>query len=384
MIATKVKQAFIDLYVKTPEMYFSPGRINIIGEHTDYNGGFVLPAAIDKGIYVAISSITEPIIKIHSLAFEESVTVKLAEFPDKGKSHWSDYVLGPVHQILEKGLSLGGFEICFDGDIPVGSGLSSSAAVECAIIFALNDTFNLQLSKIEMVKMAQAAEHAFVGVKCGIMDMYASMFSQKDRVIKLDCRAETHEYKPLNLGDYSILLINSMVKHNLASSAYNERRQQCEQGLAWIASHKPSVQTLRDVQIEDLQNYVKSKDSLIYQRCKYVIEENDRLQRACLALEKGDLVAVGKEMTATHWGLSKDYEVSCEELDFLVKLLENDSAVLGSRLMGGGFGGCTINLVKSSSIENIKSKVSLAYFSEIGIESEFYVLSPQDGTRRLN
>ena len=242
--------------------------------------------------------------------------------------------------------------------MPLGAGLSSSAAVECATVFALNELFELQLDKMQMVKLAQAAEHAFAGVKVGIMDMFASMFGKKDNVIKLDCRSLQYEYVPFHLSGIKIVLFNTNVKHSLASTEYNTRRKECEQGVEWIKENQPEVNSLRDATIEMLDAFVLPKDKLVYKRCRFIVEEIQRLLQACEDLKRDDISALGKKMFATHDGLSKDYEVSCKELDFLVDAVRNNANVFGARMMGGGFGGCTINLVKEEAVEDLIQDIS--------------------------
>ena len=356
----------------------SPGRVNIIGEHTDYNEGFVLPAAIDKAIYVAIGKRTDDAVHLYAVDFKEKYTIEISAI--KPTENWATYVLGVVDQLIKKGYTVGGFNLVVDGDIPIGAGLSSSAAVECAVVFALNELFGLGISKMEMVTIAQKAEHHFSGVMCGIMDMFASMFGKKDHVIKLDCRSLEYEYKPFVLDGYKIVLFNTNVKHSLASSAYNERRQQCEQGVAWVKAYHPHINSLRDVSISMLQQYVQPKDEIVFSRCKYVVEEIDRLLKGCNDLEKGDLHSLGKKMFATHEGLSKLYEVSCKELDYLVDAVKNNPAVLGARMMGGGFGGCTINLVKDEAIEALVENISASYKAGMQLNLSTYISKIENGT----
>ena len=356
----------------------SPGRVNIIGEHTDYNQGFVLPAAIDKAIYVAIGKRTDSAVHLFAIDFKEKVEINIADI--KPTSNWDTYLLGIVDQLLKRGHKITGFNLVLDGDVPLGAGLSSSAAVECATVFALNELFHLQMSKLEMVQIAQKAEQTFSGVQCGIMDMFASMFGKKEHVIKLDCRSLEYAYKPFQLDGYKIVLLNTNVKHALSSSAYNERRQQCEQGVAWIKEQHPQVSSLRDVTLEMLQQHVATKDAVIFMRCKYVVEEIQRLLLGCIDLENGDLVSLGKKMFATHYALSKLYEVSCKELDYLADAVKDNKNVLGARMMGGGFGGCTINLIKEDAIEELVDTLSIGYKKEMLLELSAYVASIENGT----
>ncbi len=369
---------FKELFNQVPLLVRSPGRINIIGEHTDYNDGFVLPAAIDKAIYVAVGERTDNEIHLYSVDFKETYTVAVTALqPTKT---WATYILGVVDQLIKRGHKIAGFNLVIDGDVPLGAGLSSSAAVECATVFALNELFALGIEKMEMVKIAQQAEHEFAGVMCGIMDQFASMFGKKDHVIKLDCRSLEYEYMPIKLDGFKLVLFNSNVKHSLASTEYNTRRQQCEQGVAWVKEHHPQVNSLRDVNIQMLQEHVLPKDELVFTRCKFVVEEIQRLLAACEDLQKGDIVALGKKMFATHEGLSKEYEVSCKELDYLVNAVKDNPAVLGARVMGGGFGGCTINIIREDAVDEIAENTAVLYKSAMGLDLSTYVVQTDDGT----
>ena len=378
-ISKSIADKFRNIYDARPLVIRSPGRVNIIGEHTDYNEGYVLPAAIDKAIYIAISKRDDELIRLFSAEFNDVFEGKLSTV-EKSEKHWANYILGIVNQLQIRGHELQGFNIVMGGDVPIGAGLSSSAAIECATAFALNELFHLNIDKLNLVKMAQLAEHSFAGVKVGIMDMFASMFSKKDSVIKLDCRSLDFEYVPLKMEGIKILLLNTNVKHSLASSEYNTRRQQCEKGVEYVKSHFSEVESLRDVTIEMLDQFVAPKDEIIYRRCKYVVEENIRLLAGCDDLKKGDIAALGRKMFQTHNGLSKQYEVSCKELDFLVDHVKNNPAVFGARMMGGGFGGCTINLVKEEAINNIIKEVSEAYELEMQKNISFYIAETEDGT----
>jgi len=367
-----------ELFNQVPMLVRSPGRINIIGEHTDYNEGFVLPAAIDKAIYVAVGQRTDNEIHLYSVDFKEAYKVAISDL--QPTETWATYILGVADQLIKRGYKIGGFNLVIDGDVPLGAGLSSSAAVECATVFALKELFALGIDRMEMVKIAQKAEHEYAGVMCGIMDQFASMFGKKDHVIKLDCRSLEYEYMPLKLNGYKLVLFNSNVKHSLASTEYNTRRQQCEQGVAWVKEHHPHVNSLRDVSIQMLQQYVLPKDELVFTRCKFVVEEIQRLLTACEDLKKGDIVSLGKKMFATHEGLSKEYEVSCEELDYLVNAVKHNPAVLGARVMGGGFGGCTINIIREDAVEGIVEKLAISYKAAMGLHLSSYSVQTDDGT----
>jgi galactokinase len=375
----KLSTKFKELYSAEPILFRSPGRVNIIGEHTDYNEGFVLPAAIDKAIYLAINKRGDEEIHLYAQDFQQTYqsTLSTVAPTDKG---WPNYILGVVDQLQKRGYKLGGFNLVIDGDVPLGAGLSSSAAVECATAFALNTIFDLGADKMELVKAAQLAEHTFAGVMCGIMDQFASMFGKEGHVIKLDCRSLQYEYVPLDLKGYKILLLNTNVKHALSDSEYNTRRKQCEQGVAWIKEKYPQVNSLRDATMAMIDELVKPKDETIYLRCKYVVEEIERLLTGCEALKAGDIKALGEKMFRTHEGLSKEYEVSCKELDFLVDAVKGNPAVLGSRMMGGGFGGCTINLVKEEAIDELIQKLSVQYKAAMNLELSAYVAQIEDGS----
>ena len=376
-IASHVQHTFRERFNEDPIVVRSPGRVNIIGEHTDYNNGFVLPAAIDKAIFVAITKRNDSKILLYSDDFKEEFESDIHQLKPSDKV-WPNYILGVADQLLKRKLSITGFNLVIGGDVPIGSGLSSSAAVECATTFALNRIFKLNLSRMDMVLLAQKAEQEFAGVMVGMMDQFASVFGKKDHVMKLDCQSLQFEYVPLKMPGLKILLLNTNVKHNLGSSEYNTRRKQCEEGVAMVKKYIPDVNSLRDVTLEMLDKYVK--DPLIYRRCSYVVKENQRLLEGCEDLKRGDVAALGKKMFETHEGLSKDYEVSCEELDFLVNEVKNNPDVLGARMMGGGFGGCTINLVKESAIEGLVDKISEDYLKSMKKELTPYVAQVEDGT----
>jgi galactokinase len=380
----------------------SPGRINLIGEHTDYNHGFVLPAAIDKYIEVAIGKRTDGAIHMVALDLGETIILPIQNLIPHA-TQWVNYIIGVVDQVFNKSQSANnnfivtqntltnteittavndtnlsaGFNICIQGNIPLGAGLSSSAAVESAVLFALNELYGLSLSRMQMALMAQAAEHSFAGVKCGIMDMFASLHGQKDKAILLDCASLAFTYYPIELKDYSIVLFDTQIKHALASSEYNTRRLECEQGLKIIQEKYASVKTFRDISIEQVEACLVSK---IYQRCKYVVEEITRVQLAVQDLAKGDMQAFGKKMFETHEGLSKLYEVSCPELDYLVEAVSHNENVLGARMMGGGFGGCTINIIKKTAVEEITKELSAKYNQAMHKELSYYITSIEDGT----
>lgn len=379
----QIEEKYTAIFEQAPAYVVrSPGRINIIGEHTDYNEGFVLPTAIDKAIYVGIGKRDDHIIRLYAEDFKEYFELALADVHpvDKG---WPNYVLGVVHQLQLRGANLKGFDMYIDGDVPLGAGLSSSAALECAVGFALNVLFDLEIGRVDIAKIGQLAEHTYAGVKCGIMDQFASVMSKAGHVVKLDCRDLSFSYKPLELDDYAILLLNTNVKHSLASSAYNDRRASCEEGVRLVQQKFPEVKSLRDVTLEMLEAHVRPVDMEVYTKCRFVVEENERLHQACDALEHGDLETVGRQMFSAHEGLSKEYEVSCPELDFLVDYVKSFPEVIGARMMGGGFGGCTINLVKKSFQDLLVERLAPIYKEEFDLELTAIKVIPSNGTELL-
>jgi len=379
-----VKSFFVESYGYAPQIVAkSPGRINLIGEHTDYNLGFVLPAAIDKAAYVAIARRDDQLIRLFAKDLGEHYEVDINLFPEN-LGHWSAYVLGVVDQLKKLGKTMSGFDLVLTCDVPTGAGMSSSAAVECATAFSLNALFDLELERLDLVRLAQKAENEFVGVKCGIMDMFASVMGKDAQVIQLDCRDLSYQYFPLNLGDYKIVLFDTGVKHSLAGGEYNLRRQQCEQGVAVLKERFPEVNSLRDATLSMLDEQFRSAISpTVYKRCLYVIEENIRLEAGCTLLLQNDIHGFGKQMHGSHKGLSELYEVSCKELDFLVDLSKEEESIAGARMMGGGFGGCTINLIESSAIDAIYERFSKQYQSIMGRELAMYVTVPSEGSQLI-
>lgn len=379
----QIEERYRDVFESAPaHIVRSPGRINIIGEHTDYNEGFVLPTAIDKAIYVGLGKRADDLIRLYAEDFSAYFEISLAAIQPV-ETGWPNYVLGVVDQLKRRGHTLGGFNMYIDGDVPLGAGLSSSAALECAVGYALNVLFDLAIDRVELAQIGQQAEHTYAGVKCGIMDQFASVMSKAGHVVKLDCRDLSFSYEPLELGDYAILLLNTNVKHSLASSAYNDRRAACEEGVRLVQQALPTVKSLRDVSVEDLEQYVKPVDTDVYTKCRFVVEENERLNSVCTALEAGDLETVGQRMFRAHEGLSKEYEVSCPELDFLVDYVKAFPEVIGARMMGGGFGGCTINLVKKSFQDLLVERLSPIYRDRFGLELTAIKVQPSDGTTSL-
>jgi len=358
----------------------SPGRINLIGEHTDYNNGFVLPTAIDKKIQFKFKKNGTPsTCNVYSKNFDTRFTFDLNAV-QPSEQQWENYILGVIFEIQQLTEKLQGFDCMFTSDIPVGSGISSSAALECGLAFGLNELFDLGLSKITLVEIGQRAEHNYVGTKCGIMDQFASVMSKAGHVILLDCQSLEYEHVPIHIKPYKILLLNTNVSHNLADGEYNKRRSLCEQGVAIIQNKYPEVTSLRDVSSEMLAEFKETFTEDMYNKCSYVVEEKTRVLDAVAALKNNKLAVLGANMYATHSGLSNLYEVSCPELDFLVDFSKNYDAVIGARMMGGGFGGCTINIIHQDEVAAFTAAASEAYFNEFNIKLTAFEANPSEGT----
>lgn len=377
-----VKAKFETLFGKKPVIIRSPGRVNLIGEHTDYNEGFVLPAAIDKSVYFAIRPLNGKKVYLYAADMDETCELDTNEIL-KSEKPWANYLIGVVDELKKRGKEIRGFECVFGGDIPIGSGLSSSAAIEAGLAFALNELFDLGIEDIDLVKLARQAENEFVGVQCGIMDQFVNIFGRKNKVLKLDCRSLDYEYYPFENKNIKIVLCDSQVKHSLAGSEYNLRRKQCGEGVIKLRDFDPSLKSLRDVNIDFLTEHEADLDKLIFKRCSYVVEENGRVDTACKKLIKNDLGDFGKLMYLSHEGLKNGYEVSCSELDLLVDIASGIDGVIGARMMGGGFGGCTINLVSFESIEEFKTIISSGYKKKYNIDPKFYICEIVSGTEIL-
>ena len=380
--AFKVKNIFKKIFKEEPHLYYSPGRINLIGEHVDYNDGFVMPAAIDKGIYFAIALNNSKQINFYSIDFDESISLPLSRV--KKMDSWKNYVLGVVNEFQKLDLPVKGFNCAFGGNIPIGGGMSSSAALEGGIAFGLNEICNFEKTQKELALLGQRAEHNFPGVMCGIMDQYANLLGKKNTVILLDCKNITHEYIPLNIEEYEIVLINTKVHHSLAASEYNQRRKECEKGLK-ILKEKINIQSFRDIKNPDeLIGFKGKMGNDVYMRCLYVVEEIARTQEAANFLKENDINGFGKLMFQTHEGLKNLYHVSCSELDFLVDAAQQNNDVVGARLMGGGFGGCTINIVKKKSVKSFLTQILPAYKKQFNIDAGVYEVSIVDRTHECN
>lgn len=379
----KVRSKFAELYGEKGSVYASPGRINIIGEHTDYNGGFVLPGAVDKGMEAEIKFNGTDKVRAFALDLNESSEFGLNE-SDAPKEGWAKYIFGVCRELTKKGAAIKGFDTVFSGDVPLGAGMSSSAALESTYAFALNDMLSLGFGLMELAKVGQATEHNYVGVNCGIMDQFASCHGKAGHLMRLDCKTGEFAYVPFDPEKYGykVVLVDTCVKHELVDSPYNRRRESCERAVKAIQKNHPEVEFLRDAKLEWLEDVIGVISTEDYVRAQYAIEEVKRLLDACVALEKGDYETVGKKMYGTHIGMSVLYEVSCEELDF-VNEVAKECGVTGSRVMGGGFGGCTINVVKADKYDNFIKTVAEKYRANYGRDCKIYPVVISDGARKL-
>lgn len=378
---TIVHNKFHELFGGNGRIYSSGGRINLIGEHTDYNGGYVFPGAIDKGITTEIRANNTDKVNVYSIDYAASCSFRLDE-SGKPKELWARYVFGVCMEMQKRGGHVRGFDAVFAGDVPLGAGLSSSAALESCFAYALNDLFDNSFDLLELARIGQSTEHNYCGVKCGIMDQFASCFGHKGQLIRLNCKTLGHKYYPFDPTGYNLVLVDSCVKHSLASSAYNLRRASCERASAAIHAIHPEVECLSDSKrawLEEVRGTISEED---FMRAEYVIGEVQRVLDVCDALERRDYETVGEMMYQTHFGLSRLYEVSCEELDFLVRLARRMD-VSGARVMGGGFGGCTINLVREELCEAFKETAAEQFRSEFGSNPKFYDVKVSDGARRI-
>lgn len=373
----ELRTAFIERFSINPVFYASAGRINLIGEHTDYNGGFVFPGAIDKYIMTAININGTDKVRLYSVDMNQYTEFGLRE-EDKPVEQWACYVFGVCREILKRGFEVKGFDAVFAGNVPLGAGLSSSAALESCFAYALNDLFNdNKISIFELALIGQSTEHNYCGVNCGIMDQFASVFGKKDCLMRLDCRSLEFKYFPFKPVGYKLVLVNSQVKHELVDSPYNKRRESCERVAKTLG-----VETLRDADMSMLEAAKAQISDEDYKRAVYVIGEKQRVLDVCEALEKGDYETVGQRMYETHHGLSKDYEVSCEELDFLNDVAK-ECGVTGSRIMGGGFGGCTINLVKEELYDTFVQTAKTKFNEKYGIEPIIIDVVISDGAHKV-
>ena len=371
----QVKESFVAKFESEPLMIFSPGRINIIGEHTDYNDGFVFPAAVDKGIVAAFQKTNNKTSTVYAFNKDETIEFSLDNISPLEKEHWGNYVFGVISEIQKKGITFSNFNCSFGGDIPGGAGMSSSAALENSFVFGLNELFDLGLTKGEMILISQKAEHNYVGVNCGIMDQFASMFGLENHALLLDCRSM--EYRPFEIDfkNHELILINTNVKHTLSDSAYNDRRAACES-----ISKLLNIKALRDATVADLETVKDQVTKENYQKALFVIQENERANKASEAMKNNDIKLLGSLIYQSHAGLQNQYKVSCEELDFLVDQAKANGKVVGARMMGGGFGGCTINLIEKKASEKFQVDAAKAYKEKFNKDCSIYSVKLSNGT----
>ena len=382
LFTENVAKEFLEIFHQQPQLFYSPGRINLIGEHIDYNNGFVMPGAIDKGIWYAVAPNDSNNMHVYSLDMDEELKISLNDIHKI--QGWQNYILGVIDQLQKRNYPFKGFNAVFGGNIPIGGGMSSSAAVECGLAVALNTIFNLKINRVDIALICQKAEHTFPGVMVGIMDQFANMMGAKDHVLLLDCDTLQYETLPFNMKDYSIVLINTKVHHELAGGEYNKRRKQCEEGLQILKSKYQGTHNFRDIKPQQVEEQKDSLAEEVYMRCLYVTQEIERTQQAAKFLKSGNMEGFGKLMYQTHEGLSKLYNVSCPELDFLVEEAKHFPEIIGSRLMGGGFGGCTINIIQKDHVNPVTGKIMEKYKKQFNIDSEMYVVALSDGTHEIN
>lgn len=378
-LLNKVRKQFNQLFKKEPKLIFSPGRINLIGEHTDYNNGFVLPAATNKGIVLAISKSNTGISRISAINKDEIFEFEINSKISLTQISWRSYIIGVVSEIEKKNKVIDNFNAVFAGNIPSGAGMSSSAALENSFVFGLNEVFDLNLTKLEMIQISQKAEHNYVGVNCGIMDQYSSMFGEKKTALLLDCKSIKSKKYKIKLQNHSFVLINTNVNHNLSDSSYNKRRKVCE-----LVAEKLKIDSLREATIESL-NKIKNKITIDeFEKALYVLEENNRVLSFSKAIKEKNIEKLGELLLESHKGLSELYKVSCKELDFLVDFAKLNPNILGARMMGGGFGGCTLNLIKKGKYQEIKQLAMKKYKKEFGKSCEIYRVKLSKGTHLIN
>ena len=379
----ELRERFRALFAAPAAIYRAPGRVNLIGEHTDYNDGFVLPAAVEFYCWVAAAPRSDRQLVIHSENFQETVEASLDAISSLGKNHWSDYPLGVARALEASGKRLSGANLLVSGDVPLGAGLSSSAAIEVAVGFALLDQSGLAIDRLELARLCQRAENEFVGARVGIMDQFVACHGRASHALLLDCRSLVSQLVKLPPG-IQLVICNSTVKHEIASGEYNRRRAECEQGVRALAKVLPGIRALRDVTLAQLEGHRALLDPTVYSRCRHVVSENDRVESAVRAFDSGDLRALGGLMYDSHRSLRDDYEVSCKELDLLVEMAAAQPGVIGARMTGGGFGGCTVNLVESAALEAFKQNVADNYHARAGRKPEIYTTAAADGVQPVD
>lgn len=380
----QINKLFQEQFKQTPINIIAPGRINLIGEHTDYNNGFVLPAAVDKAMYFAVAKSEDSICRFHAVDIDESLEVDISKPIKKSEKGWANYLLGVYSELQKDGYNLEAVNCVFSSDIPIGAGMSSSAALESGFVFGLNELFNLGLDRMKMAQIGQRVENNFIGLNSGIMDQFASLHGKKGHFIKLDCQSMTFDYFPYRRDDVAILLCNSKVSHNLdAESEYNVRHKQCQQIVEFYQQFYPNTKSLRDLSYDEYKKHEKKLEPILRKRGNHIFEDNLRVYAVAEMLFINNLEVAGGLLNKAHDSLSKDYEVSCEELDFLVEKASKAKGVLGSRMMGGGFGGCTINLVKTDYVNDFQTFMKVAYQQTYNIDLPIYEVKLTDGVRSV-
>lgn len=383
-LISKISDEFEDQFQGEPLLIKSPGRVNLIGEHTDYNDGFVLPAAIDKTIILAISPNNTKYGRFYSVDKDDNFQTDISGDIRRNNRQWVNYILGAVDQLKKQGNNISGFDCVFGGNIPIGAGLSSSAALENGILFGLSELFDIEITPLELALTGQKVENEFVGVQCGIMDQFVNIHGKDGYALKLDCRSLEFELYPFRRSDIMIVLCDTGIRRELAGSEYNIRRKQCEEGVNSLRKHNPGIKNLRDIDLPTLHKYRDELKPVVFRRCKYVLEENKRVHAACEDLINDNFESFGRRMFESHYGLRDMYEVSCRELDVLVDIAEGSSGVLGGRMMGGGFGGCTINLVKEEQVSTFIDETKKLYTETIGEDVDIYRAHLGGGTAILS
>jgi galactokinase len=378
----QLQEKFRARFGTSATIYRAPGRVNLIGEHTDYNDGFVLPAAIEFYCWVAVSPRSDKKLVIHSENFNETIEESLDSIASAGKNHWANYPLGVAESLQAAGKRLKGANLLISGEVPLGAGLSSSAAIEVAVGFTLLHQSGCVINRTELAELCQKAENQFVGARCGIMDQFIACYGRASWVILLDCRSLDFQAAQFPAG-VQLVICNTMVKHELASSEYNRRRAECEEGVRALRMVLPEIRALRDVTVAQLENHCSLLNPTVYSRCRHVVTENDRTQDAFRALHSSNLSGFGRLMRESHRSLRDDYEVSCKELDLMVEIASAQPGVIGARMTGGGFGGCTINLVESTAVEAFKQNVAAKYHAQTGLKPEIYVSPAADGVQQV-
>ena len=369
---------------KRPRLFSAPGRVNLIGEHTDYNDGFVLPIAIDRRTYIAASANEGRVVRVHSLDLNEAASFSL-DNPDASlEKKWLAYVAGVAFELQKGGASVSGADLVVRSEVPLGAGLSSSAALEVSVAAALLALSNRTLEATSLALTAQRAEHTYVGTRCGIMDQLTVSAAQKSHALLIDCRSLELNHIELNLPGAAFVICNTNVRHELATSAYNQRRRECEDAVRILRAHLPTIRALRDVNIGDLKEHAKELPDVLYRRAQHIVTENARTLEAAIALKDGDVEKFGTLMSASHLSLREDFEVSCPELDLMVELAGRCDGVFGARMTGGGFGGCTVNLVRSNTVEAFSQLISTEYRARTGIDTDIYVVNTDDGVKEMN